>query len=460
MSDLAAAGSAEVPTADPTFDGWEKLDWRERRARRFARWRSPAGVEFASGGVRAAFEERVDMVIDAIELRKPARVPVVPATGAFLGRYAGLTVKEMMYDYDKLAVAYAKYHDDFIPDFQSDPPSPAPVFDLLGGRFLAWPGHGVPDDQPWQYLEAEYMTAAEYDELIADPSAYFMRKLLPRFADAYAGLASLDPFSDTMEASGLPFNILGFADPAVVESVQRLHEAANATLEFLGAWMGMAVDVSGRLGIPLLGSGMVKAPYDIIADTLRGTKGIVMDRYRRPQKILAAAERFVPLQIDAAVRQAALAEPPLVWIPLHKGADGFMSDADFREFYWPTLKALVLGMIEQGIVPMLFAEGGYNERLEAIADDGIPAGSVLWWFDQTDMAAAKQALGGRQCIAGNVPSALLALGSGDEVAAYVTGLLDEVAGDGGVILTSGAVIDDAKAETVKAMIDAGRAWRG
>ena len=157
--------------------------------------------------------------------------------------------------------------------------------------------------------------------------------------------------------------------------------------------------------------GSAKAPYDVLADTLRGTKGIMIDRFRQPDKILEAAERFVPLMIDLCVRQAARAESPLVVFWLHKGADSFMSEADFRTFYWPTLKAVMKGLIEQGIVPTMFAQGSYNKRLEVIADDELPAGSVIWLFDQTDMAAAKRALGGYACIAGNVPTALLALGT-------------------------------------------------
>ncbi len=144
-----------------------------------------------------------------------------------------------------------------------------------------------------------------------------------------------------------------------------------------------------------------------------------MDRFRQPEKILEASERLVPLMIDWGLRQAARAESPLLVFVLHKGADSFMSDADFRTFYWPTLKAVMKGLIEQGVVPAMFAEGAYNKRLEAIADDEIPAGSVLWMFDQTDMAAAKRALGGRSCIAGNVPTALLALSTVGEVEKYV-----------------------------------------
>ena len=43
------------------------------------------------------------------------------------------------------------------------------------------------------------------------------------------------------------------------------------------------------------------------------------------------------------------------------------------------------------MVPQLFAEGGYNQRLEVISD--IPKGKVVWWFDLTDMALAKKTVG-------------------------------------------------------------------
>jgi uroporphyrinogen-III decarboxylase len=160
------------------------------------------------------------------------------------------------------------------------------------------------------------------------------------------------------------------------------------------------------------------------------------------------------------VRQAERAQAPLIVFWLHKGADAFMSDAHFRALYWPTLKAVMKGLVEQGIVPAIFAQGGYTTRLEAITDDELPAGSVLWMFDQTDMAAARRALGGYACIGGNVPAALLALGSADEVERYVSDLLDECATDGGFFLRNGTALDVAKAENLKAMIETGRDWRG
>ena len=62
---------------------------------------------------------------------------------------------------------------------------------------------------------------------------------------------------------------------------------------------------------------------------------------------------------------------------------------------------VILGIIAEGIVPFLFAEGSYNERLDMVSD--LPKSSAIWWFDQTDMARAKSILGRTACIAGMCP---------------------------------------------------------
>jgi len=73
---------------------------------------------------------------------------VFPGTGFYTGRYSGLTVKEMMYDHEKAAAAWTRFHEDFGPDYVADPVSPGRVFDLLGATFVNWPTHGVDDDTP------------------------------------------------------------------------------------------------------------------------------------------------------------------------------------------------------------------------------------------------------------------------------------------------------------------------
>jgi hypothetical protein len=445
---------------DPMFEGWSQLEWKERRERRFARWLSAGGIDFAGDAAKEEYQERIRLLMDAIMLKKPERVPVSANVHFYAAKHGGLTKKEAMYDQERSAAAFTRFHEDFRPDFQIKPVAPAKVFEMLDLQFVEWPGQHLPDDTPWQYLEAEYMKADEYDSLLADPEGFFRRSLLPRFGTAFGPLAAMPPFTDFMEAAAMPYNLLGFGTAGLAEGIQQLAAVASECSAWLQVASTAATDVAGRLGIPVEWTASAKAPYDVLADTLRGTKGIMIDRFRQPDKILAAAERFVPLMIDLCVRQGTSSQSPLVIFWLHKGADSFMSEADFRAFYWPTLKAVMKGLIEQGLVPTMFAQGSYNRRLEIIADDELPEGSVIWLLDQTDMAAAKRALGGYACIAGNVPTGLLALASVAEVEQYVTDLLNTCARDGGFYLRNGAALDDAKPENLKAMLETGRNWRG
>jgi uroporphyrinogen-III decarboxylase len=143
-----------------------------------------------------------------------------------------------------------------------------------------------------------------------------------------------------------------------------------------------------------------------------------------------------------------------VFIPLHKGADSFMSVEQFQKFYWPSLRKVIDGLVADGFVPYLFAEGAYGTRLETIAD--VPVGRTLWQFDHTDMRKAKQILGGVACIQGNVPLPLLQLGTAEDVTAYSRDLIENIGPGGGFILDVGAVVDDAKPGNVEAMIQAAK----
>jgi uroporphyrinogen-III decarboxylase len=128
-------------------------------------------------------------------------------------------------------------------------------------------------------------------------------------------------------------------------------------------------------------------------------------------------------------------------MPLHKGADGFMSEEQFAKFYWPSFKKEMEGMIDAGLIPVPFAEGSYNNRLDIIADWDIPKGKVVWGFDQTDMKAAKEKLGDKFAIYGNVPASLFATGTPEDVDSYSKNLIETCAPGGGFCLAPGAVVD-------------------
>ncbi|PWH19235.1 MAG: uroporphyrinogen decarboxylase [Anaerolineae bacterium] len=439
---------------------WNKLSPQEKYEARFKAWMDAEGVPFATPQARQAFQERAQMLKDVIELRKPKRIPVCPIVGFYPFAYAGITAKEAMYDYDKLGYALKKYHADFVPDSLSAAPiyGPGAIFELMDYKLYRWPGHGVPETTPYQCIEAEYMHADEYDEFLRDPSAFFMRKYFPRIMGALGAWEMLPPFTDVLELPFMGGFLVPWGIPPVQETLKKLLQAGQMAMEWIQKAVAIDMETLGTLGIPGLIGGFAKAPFDVLGDTLRGTRAIMLDMYRQPKKLLEALERITPMQIEMGVRSATGNKHLIVFIPLHKGADGFMSNKDFKTFYWPTLKALIIGLIEEGLVPYLFVEGGYNQRLDIFPDPDIPAGKSIWMFDQTDMKEVKKRFQGWACFGGNVPSSLLKAGTPKDVEEYVKRLIDEVGQDGGYILANGAVLDDAQAENLHALIQTGKEY--
>lgn len=424
----------------------------EERARR---WKFPKEIEFASTTVQESYQRRVQMFIDVITLKKPERVPVCPAMGFYPFVYAGVTSQEAMYDYGRLAYALRKFHTDFLPDTTAGTAlyGSGKILEILDYKLYRWPGHGVPSDESYQCVEDEYMHADEYKRLINDPSDFFLRNYLSRVFGSLSPLAMLGPLTDILELASVGPAMIPFGLPQVQEALGKLLEAGRAASEWIQACGAIDRETISTLGLAGLMGGFTKAPFDIVGDTLRGTRAIMLDKFRQPKSVLAAVERFVPLAIDAGVRSAKNSRSPVVFMPLHKGADSFMSNKDFQTFYWPTLKAVIQGLIEEGLIPYLFVEGAYNKRLDTITDPDIPAGRTIWVFDQTELREVKKRFTGWACFGGNVPSSLLIAAKPEEVKTHVQRLIDDVGQDGGYILSTGATVDNAVAENLHAMID-------
>ncbi|MEJ5308438.1 MAG: uroporphyrinogen decarboxylase family protein [Anaerolineae bacterium] len=428
----------------------------------FERLLSPKGpdgndVQFQSAEAKANYQASITRLRDAIQLREPDRVPVTVLPSMFPYLNAGMTVEEAMYDYDKCTAAFKQFILELKPDMHigASAPGPGKFYEILDYKLYSWPGHGVAPEHCYQCNEAEYMTADEYDLFMMDPSFYFRNFYLPRVFGALSGFSMLAPYTSILEMYGVAFNFVPFALPPVQATFQKLFEAGAEALKWAMA-TGASDGELTTLGFPTILGGFTKAPFDVLGDTLRGTKGIMLDIYRQPDKLLAAMDRLVPIMIAMGVGAAQQTGKPLIFIPLHKGADGFLSDAQFKKFYWPTLKQVILGLIENGCIPFPALEGHWGSRLEVIQD--IPKGKTAWMVDQTDMAEVKKTLGQNACLIGNVPSSLLKLGTVQEVKDYVKKIIDIAAPGGGFILSNGAFFDEANWDNVKAMVAAGREY--
>ncbi len=443
-----------------TTEKWESLSPSARLEARFDDWMSAPGIQFANAEIERAYRERTQLFKDTVLLRKGARVPIHLHAGFYPVNYAGYTAEEVMKDFDKLGKAFKKFNADFMPDALASSlyTGSARIFESLDLKLYRWAGHGVPPTAPYQCVESEYMLADEYDLLIADPTGYFIRYYLPRIFGSLSPWQRISPLTDLTELPFMGANLASLGHPDMQEAFEKLLQAGKAALEWMKAGGAINNATVSSLGLAPFTSGFTKAPFDTLGDTLRGTRAIMLDKFRRPEKVLAACERFVPIAVEMCIRSSNNGRKPAVTVPLHKGADGFMSDQDFKKFYWPTLKATILGMVDAGVVPFLFVEGSYNRRLDLIADSDIPKGTTVWMFDKTDMKEVKKKLGGWACFGGNVPVSLLAASKPQDVSDYVKRLIDDVAQDGGFILSTGAVLDDAKLENLHAMIDTAKEY--
>ena len=435
---------------------WEELTPTEKREQLWKRWLSPEGIKFVSPEAKKAYKDRATRIKNAIEMKKlPDRVPVVPIIGFFPAYYSGMTPRDLMYDYDKMVKAFKKYTIDFEPDAHAGAMGAPPgrMYDILDYVLYKWPGHGVPPEQSYQAVEGEYMKPEEYDILIQDPSFFFNNYFLPRIFKKLEPLGKLSPLTNMTEMYGgfTAASLVAYGLPDVQEALKALMEAGTEALKWIGYAAGFSQEAT-ELGFPNFFGGGCKVPFDTLGDTMRGTRGMAVDIYRRPEKLLKALDVLTPIMITMGASAAKMNGNPIVFIPLHKGADGFLSDEQFKTFYWPHFKKLILGLIEEGCVPFPWAEGGYNTRLEVIRD--VPKGKTIWGFDTTDMARAKEILGGVACITGNVPVSILGVGTVDQVKANVKKLIHDAGKGGGYIMMNGATIDDLPPKNIKAMIDA------
>jgi uroporphyrinogen-III decarboxylase len=436
-------------------DNWQKLTWQQKRDLRLDRWINPGDIKFVSGEAEEGYKARATRLARAVKMEEPDRVPCMVPTGWFPAKNAGIPLKEVMYDPELMKRVWLKFVDEYDSDtFDGTLFFQAPVSDILESKTMKWPGHGLPDDaHSYQYIEGVYMQADEYDLFMKDPFDFQLRKLLPRTMGIFAPFADVPSFSSYM---GLPERLMAMCqDPRFRKFFKAIWKAS----QYQPAWNKAAAETTlaaAARGFPMFRGGLAVAPFDVFADSLRGTHGIVMDIYRQPDKIHEGMEFVLPQLLSGAIAMADAANCPVIMMPLHKGDDTFMSNRQFETFYWPTFKRLLLGMIEEGLVPFPVAEGRYNNRLEYISD--MPKSAVVWMFDQTNMANAKKTVGRVACIAGNVPVSIAYTGTATEMKEYCRKLIETCAPGGGYILSGGTTFDMARPENLHAMMAAAKEY--
>lgn len=408
---------------------------------------------------KARHDERWRRILDCVALKRPDRMPVVMYGTFWFAKYGGISFKELMYDYEKAKQVTERA----VLEFEPDAVAPlvgatalGRVFEALDYKQLEWPGHGVDDNHPYQYLDREYMKAEEYGAFVHDPTRFYLNTYLPRIFGAFEGFENF-PVLPGMFYFRAMTGLRPLADPEFRKSLRRVLDAADEVERYLGhagEWNRRVV----AHGFPIMNGSNSGAPYDVLADYFRGAKGMMKDLFRNRDKLLEAIDLMRVELTRMTIANAKASGNPIVMIPIHWAPDSFMSRKQFEEFWWPSFRQMMIDMIDADLIPMPLWESDCTNRLEIIRD--IPAGKCIYWFERTDMVRAFEVLGDVVALRGNLSPSMMTTGTPADVHAAVRHLVDNVWNKGGSLIldTAFGIPDETPVENVRAMFHAAREY--
>ena len=303
----------------------------------------------------------------------------------------------------------------------------APLCDVVGCTSYRLSGRELPVGTQFQFVEKEYMQADEYELLIEDPTGFMLQTFLPRI------LSEL-------------------AEPGSKRAQVALIKGGMAFVHQQEVMRNRSMVLQQECGMPQASMGFFSAPFDFIADALRGLTPTMMDMFRNGDKLKAACEVLVDHMVYFGLATADPLKRYPIFLPTHKAM--FLFPAQLEEYYWPTLKKVLQRLIEAGYKVRAYLEGDWGHHWKHLLE--LPKGSVLCDIDdQGDIFKALDELGHHQCIAGGMPNSQLQLGTPDQVRQRVKELCQAAGKDKALIINGGCNIPyDTKPENYRAMLEA------
>ena len=402
-------------------------------------------------GFEKLYNERKGRVETAIALGAPDRVPNVFSPGGLPYQYAGLTMAESMVDIERAGQAKVDFYKSFptldVGDVMESLP-PAKTLELMGPKDTRWPGDpwGLDENNSYQFIEYPTLHDEEYDEFFSDPAGFSIRKLLPRVSEVFEPFADIDYLALAAKS-----NTNLFLSQRCIDSYKRMIAAAEAQVEKRTILLKYEKIIRDMGFYSIAGVGSATA-FDMVSDHLRGTFGMMQDLILQRDNVKRAIELFLPRHIKHSLDSNHAIGSNYAWVMLHKGFDNFISDADYAELYWPSLRAWIYAMIDNGITPVIFSEGSYTTRLKYFTD--LPKGKVIVHFEKVDLHEAKRLVGNVACIRGAFPTFTLTNGTKEQIIDKVKETLDVLAPGGGYLFTTGCAIDHCPRENLETLFEA------
>lgn len=379
---------------------------------------------------------RYERVHTAWNLREGDRVPASPLHCYIIPYLGGITIREMFLEPDKLIQAYIK------------------CMDLIGDSI-------DPNITTLDHLS--FLGKSGWDQVTLDWKIWddFPPKgNIPSFFEK----SIIEDYDDVMERG---FATLLFNRQIDTQIFARsLDDFLGYEFDYPKAYAEAWRKYVEEYGVPLEMGGRSTIPFELIL-YYRGFDRYVNDIFEIPETVKAMCLWVLEHEILNGMKQAMImgaGEVPgaeIVFFQAGVVGPPYVSPEVFEKFVWPTLKKGVDMIVKRGFKAHVHMDGDLTPVLSILKDigEGLPEGKILLDFEKTDMKKAKDILGDRVCLFGNVPAALLCFGSTTEVEKYCKKLIKDCAEGGGFILSTECETPwNAKPENVKTILETAKKY--
>jgi hypothetical protein len=290
-----------------------------------------------------------------------------------------------------------------------------PVLTTMWLSRLGVPGRDLPPDSLWQVREEEVMTQADYDTIIEKGWQNFLMGYFPKVID----MAELGEF-------------FHWAETKTGSMLQKYRDHGFGT-------------ICAVAGSP---------PFEYLCGG-RSMEKFFLDLYRIPDKVQAAMDASFPEIVGSTIGLAKMLGAPGAWLGGWRAASALLAPKLWDRFVWPYYVKFAHALIEAGVTPVLHWDQNWTRDLARLQE--LPAKKCVLNPDGlTDVRKFKELVGDRMSLLGDVPPALLTVGTPDDIRNYVRDLVRDV-GPTGLLLCPGCDAPiNAKPKNMEAFVAAGR----
>ena len=362
------------------------------------------------------YDQNLARVQAAIALEPVDKVPFVAESQAFNVTATGVKMSEFTdpLNYEQQIETNLKAHKlmGYVDAVETTLVQPLRLPGLWLSKLLL-AGKELPENELWQIHEAGIVTEEDYEEIIENGYMQWYKRIL----------------------------------------VERLGDPDGHNYN-AAKYQKMANERFAQEGMPCLKSASFMGPFEIFSGGRTLATFLVDDLLEEPERteaVFKVTQRENMEKYEALLRSP---EKPLgVWVGGWRGTPDMLSEELFLKWSWRYIREITDLCLSYDVLPLFHFDSCWDKGLKFMKD--LPKGRCLMALDgKTDIFLAKEIIGDRVCLLGDVPATLLAFGTPQDCYDYSMKLCREI-GPVGFCLSSGCDIPyNAKLENVQMMAKA------